>query len=427
VFRPLIQRSSFYGSVAFLLTLSMTAYTVAMADDVAPVENGSPPPALEGADEVASVENGSPPPALAGKQIFETRCAACHGVDGRGDPGRQLLKLELPNFADCSFASREPDSDFAAVIHGGGPARGFNVLMPAHGVPSSQAEIDQINAQMGVTSDSTTVVKGRLSDAEIARVISHLRTFCTDTRWPRGELNLPRPLLTEKAFPEDEAVLTTIANVNRNGNVVNQLLVEKRIGPRAMVEFEMPVIARELDEGGNSSWHSGIGDIAIDTKYAFYHSLERGSIVSLGAEVKFPTGDDDKALGRGSVVFEPYLAAAQMLPWDSFVQLQFLGEIPTSGGSEVYLRSAVGKTFTFTPHGRGWTPMLEVIGVIDLGSSTEANLDIVPQIQIPLNQRQHVRMNIGVWIPATRNDTRATRVGAYLLWDWFDGGFFEGW
>jgi hypothetical protein len=187
------------------------------------------------------------------------------------------------------------------------------------------------------------------------------------------------------------------------------------------------VIARELDEGGNSSWHSGIGDIAIGTKYAFYHSLERGSIVSLGAEVTFPTGDDDKGLGKGSVVFEPYLAAAQMLPWDSFVQLQFLGEIPTSGGSEIYLRSAVGKTFTFTPHGRAWTPMLEVIGVIDLGSSTEANLDIVPQIQIPLNRRQHVRMNIGVWIPATRNDTRATRVGAYLLWDWFDGGFFEGW
>jgi hypothetical protein len=107
--------------------------------------------------------------------------------------------------------------------------------------------------------------------------------------------------------------------------------------------------------------------------------------------------------------------------------VQLLGEIPTSGGGEIYLRSALGKTFLPRPHGRGWTPMVEVIGVVDLGGSTEVNLDIVPQIQVPLNQRQHVRLNVGVWIPATRNDKRATRVGAYLLWDWFDGGFFDGW
>jgi hypothetical protein len=71
--------------------------------------------------------------------------------------------------------------------------------------------------------------------------------------------------------------------------------------------------------------------------------------------------------------------------------------------------------------------MLELIGIVDFGSTTTVDLDIVPQIQISLNRRQHISMNVGVWIPATRNDTRATRVGAYLLWDWFDGGFFEGW
>ena len=86
-----LQHKSFHGFIAFLLTLSMTAYTVAMADDVAPVENESAPRALEEADEAASVEDGGPPRPRGGKEIFETRCAACHGVDGRGDPGRQLL------------------------------------------------------------------------------------------------------------------------------------------------------------------------------------------------------------------------------------------------------------------------------------------------------------------------------------------------
>ncbi len=183
MFRLPLQRKPFYGSIAFWLMFSMITFTVAMA------AGG------------ASAESGSAPRAPDGREIFWLRCTACHGVDGRGDPGRQLLKIDMPNFADCSFASREPDSDFAAVIHGGGPARGFDVRMPAHGKPTSQAEIDRINAQLGDASEPTTVVSGRLNDAEIARVISHLRTFCTDERWPRGELNFPRPLLTEKAFP----------------------------------------------------------------------------------------------------------------------------------------------------------------------------------------------------------------------------------
>jgi mono/diheme cytochrome c family protein len=421
------QRKPFYGLIAFLLTLSMTAYSVAKADDVAPVEKGSAPNALEGAGDLVLVEDAGPPRALEGKEIFESRCAACHGVDGRGNPGRQLLKIDLPDFTDCSFASREPDSDFAAVIHGGGPARGFSAQMPAHGKAASKAEIDEINSRLSGGSEPMPALSTGLDQAEIARVISHLRTFCTDERWPRGELNFPRPLLTEKAFPEDEVVITTFANVNREGFVSTHLLFEKRIGARAMVEIDLPVTSREWERGGRTEWYSGIGDLAVGTKYAFLHSVESGSIASLGAEVKAPTGNDDRGLGKGSVVFEPYLAAGQLLPRDSFVQVQLLGEIPTSGASEISLRGTLGKTFTPNLHGRGWAPMVEVIGVFALGKNSESNLDIVPQIQIPLNRRQHVRLNLGVWIPATRNDERATRVGAYLLWDWFDGGFFEGW
>jgi hypothetical protein len=409
MFRLLLQRKIFHVPGALVLTLSLVAYSVAVAADGTSGENGSAPRALEG------------------KEIYETRCTACHGVDGRGIPGRQLLKIDMPDFTDCSFISREPDSDFAAVIHGGGPARGFSALMPAHGEAPSQADIDEINSQWSDSSEPAPVLSGGLDQADIASVISHLRTFCRDDRWPSGELNFPAPLITEKAFPEDEAKLTTFANVNRNGFVSNQILIEKRIGARGMVEFELPVIARELDRGGSTRWYNGIGDIAIGTKYAFFHSLESGSIASVGAEVTFPSGDDDKGLGKGSVVFEPYLAAGKILPWNSFAQVQLVGEISTSGSSEIYLRSAFGKTFIPQLHGRGWTPMVEVIGIVDIGSSTEVDLDIVPQIQFPLNRRQHVRMNVGVWIPATRNDKRATRVGAYILWDWFDGGFFEGW
>jgi hypothetical protein len=30
-------------------------------------------------------------------------------------------------------------------------------------------------------------------------------------------------------------------------------------------------------------------------------------------------------------------------------------------------------------------------------------------------------------VPMTDGRTRPTRLAVYLLWDWFDGGFFEGW
>jgi len=33
----------------------------------------------------------------------------------------------------------------------------------------------------------------------------------------------------------------------------------------------------------------------------------------------------------------------------------------------------------------------------------------------------------GVRIPINRRNERDVQVVAYLLWDWFDGGFFSGW
>jgi len=261
-------------------------------------------------------------------------------------------------------------------------------------------------------------------------VLGHLRSFCTDARWPRGELNLPRPLVTEKAFPEDEAVVTTFANVNRDGEVATELLFEKRIGPRAMLEIAMPVVAKEHVTDSESHWHAGAGDLGLGAKYAFFHDLARGSIASLGAEIKLPTGDEDRGLGKGTPVFEPYLAAGQILPWNFFAQLQLLGEIPTRRGradDEIQLRMTLGNGFSLRPHGRVWAPMVELIGAWKFGDTTENEWDILPQIQIPLNRRQHIRLDLGVRVPIVNTEDRATRFGAYLLWDWFDGGLLDGW
>jgi hypothetical protein len=71
--------------------------------------------------------------------------------------------------------------------------------------------------------------------------------------------------------------------------------------------------------------------------------------------------------------------------------------------------------------------MFEVVGDRDVVEGASANIDVVPQFQVTLSRRQHVRANVGVQIPATNREGRSTQLLFYLLWDWFDGSLFEGW
>jgi hypothetical protein len=71
--------------------------------------------------------------------------------------------------------------------------------------------------------------------------------------------------------------------------------------------------------------------------------------------------------------------------------------------------------------------MVEFLGVRELEAGQKAHWDILPQVQVTLNTRQHVIMNVGVRVPMNDHDSRSTQVVMYVLWDWFDGGFLEGW
>ncbi len=59
-----------------------------------------------------------------GRAIYAASCANCHGLDGTGlDRSLVAFEEELPDFTDCDFAAREPDADWIAVAHEGGPVR----------------------------------------------------------------------------------------------------------------------------------------------------------------------------------------------------------------------------------------------------------------------------------------------------------------
>jgi hypothetical protein len=121
----------------------------------------------------------------------------------------------------------------------------------------------------------------------------------------------------------------------------------------------------------------------------------------------------------------------QILPRDAFVQAHAGVELPVDtdlASREVFWRVTAGRTFARDGGaGRAWSPMIELLAARDLESGALTTWDVVPQMQVTLNTRQHIMANVGVQIPVNERRERGARLIVYLLWDWFDGGFFDGW
>jgi mono/diheme cytochrome c family protein len=344
-----------------------------------------------------------PATGLMGAELFEAGCAGCHGPEGAGAADSTIgfeKPPTYPDFTGCDQTSPETEAGWYAVIHDGGKARGFSRIMPAFG------EL--------------------LTPEQITSLVKYIRGLCKDPAWPPGELNLPRPLNTEKAFPESEWVYASAIDKTTH-DAVNTLLYERRIGAKNQVEVAVP-FAVAHDQAGA---HRGIGDIELGYKRVLFSSQRTGSIVSAQGVVTLPSGDTDTGLGAGTTVFEAFAAVGQIFRAESFVQGQVGIEQPADTAiapRAVFTRWAIGKSFRADRGiGRMWTPMLELLADRDLESGASANIDLVPQLQVTLNRRQHVRAAVGVQVPLTNRIDRAAQVGFYLLWDWFDGGFLAGW
>lgn len=349
--------------------------------------------------------------AQSGQELYELGCASCHGTDGAGAQSNAFAFDDpLPDFTDCSFASREPDADWVIVSKAGGPIRGFSESMPAFGEA--------------------------FDDDQLQSIMDHIRTFCTDRAWPRGELNLPRPLMTEKAYPEDEWVWTTRVNSSGLGAVVNDLVYEKRLGARSQIEIKLPfgfaeqAVPADMTPVADGGWDAGLGDISVGLKHAVWHNDQ--SIFSVTGEVILPTAGSDSRIGSNVLAIEPFATFGQLLPSDGFAHFQAGTEIPldTDMGehhTEWFWRAVLGKTWTSGEFGRAWSPMVEILGAKETEDGSSVEWDLVPQMQITLNTRQHIMLNLGVRFPLNETEGRPTQLMVYILWDWFDGGLFDGW
>lgn len=344
------------------------------------------------------------PDAKRGEQIYKAACVSCHGNDGRGAP-KTISAFKrpdsFPDFTRCDQTTAEVNSNYKSVITYGGPGFGFSQIMPSFGQALSSNDIDD--------------------------VVAYLRTFCRNPHWPRAELNLPRAFVTEKAYPEDEEVVSTAVNANgMPGNEIH-IIHEQRFGVHNQIEVDVPLEFQDQSH----VWYGGVGDATLGVKRVMYSNLNAGSILSLQGGFLIPSGNRARGFGAGTTQFEPFLAYDQLFHSDTFIQTQFGADLPfrtSAAPHSLFFYSAIGQSFGQDHDlGRVWTPMIEFLATRDLVTGQKTDWDVLPELQVTISRRQHIRGDLGIRVPATNTSGRQKEIVFYLLWDWQDGKLTEGW
>lgn len=338
----------------------------------------------------------SPPTTI--PDMWDAWCARCHAANGTGTVVEPTITVVPMDFTDCRVTTPEPDADWELAISHGGPAVGLSSEMPAFG--------DAVSAE------------------QVRGFVSHIRTFCKERGWPSGNTNFPRPIFTEKAFPENEIVLLPaiahrrrprpgqtdgVADIGLTDLEFNAIF-ERRFGKRAMWEVTLPVSSNEL--AGVSRRH-GIGDVELAAKYVLAASDDAPRILSAGLEVSLPTGSESRGLGHGTTVVEPYLAFGTMVG-SAYLQAQAKIEIPADRAKAdrafVY-HFYTGRDTSLSPN--TWTYGVEISGEND-------ELALTPQIRKGLTRTGALGAAVGVRVPVTERHEQGTGLVGYLLWEYLE-------
>ena len=309
-----------------------------------------------------------------GAVLYQAWCKNCHGADGRGVPS-SMAKVEVPpaNLTDCKATTAEPEERWVHVVADGGASVGLSMDMPAFG---EGATPEQIRA-----------------------VVRYARSLCGQQGWPPGELNFPRSFIVEKAFPEDEWVLT-------NEGRAQELIYEHRLGKRLQIEANAK---STFDSAGRPFQGAGAA-----VKYNLWHSLRHRALASVGLEATPPIGRQaawevagyvSGGAAPGNVVV---LQGEVIAIWEKGV-----------GVANWSYRAGVGKKV-----GR-FVPMLEAAW--DVPKGEDHTVTLYPQTWFRLSRLGHVAASLGVALPVVGPGPRDPRLIAFVLWDYGDASLNRGW
>ena len=171
-----------------------------------------------------------------GVEIFRSACAACHGPTGEARlTARAGLKNRAPSLISPTALPR-----LAKQMTSGAPS------FTTAGRPG--------------VSPKSCPRSGRRSPTIRSRESSNTcADFCREPAWPRGELNLPRALVTEKAFPEDEMVMDVAIDAEGDAGVTDRVVYERRFGARGQLDVSVPFRFQKPGDAGLGQRRGGSG------------------------------------------------------------------------------------------------------------------------------------------------------------------------
>jgi hypothetical protein len=335
-------------------------------------------------------------------EMWNAWCARCHAEDGSGKVNEPTVTVVPMDFTDCKVTTPEPDADWERAIAKGGPGVGLSPQMPAF--------------------------EDSLTPQQITGFVSHMRTMCKESGWPSGNANFPRPILTEKAFPENEFVILPAvshypeelaASITETEFVA---VYERRVGKRSMVEIELPIV------GTNSlgAWSHGLGDMTVAIKHALFYPDASTSapprIVSAGLEVVLPTGDRFEDHGKGTPIYEPFISAGAMFGnW--YLQSEIKVELPadiTKADRTVVYNTYVGRDTSAAPN--TWTLGLELNYEGELPETGPDNhaFALTPQVRKGITGTGALAASFGVTLPLNKREQQGIKWVGYLLWEYLE-------
>jgi mono/diheme cytochrome c family protein len=322
----------------------------------------------------AALWASSAPAQGAPDSLYAAWCSHCHGADARGTPvASARLAVRPADLASCAASTAETEEQWVGIVTRGGAAYGLSLDMPAYGEAGTAEQIRSI--------------------------VRYARSLCHEHGWPPGELNFPRAFLVEKAFPENEVVVTAHGRSQ-------QVIYERRIGRRFQFEGEALAVFDSL--------RRPFDGVTAALKYNLWHSLERRALVTLGLEASPPLGR------RERWELEPYVAAGAERA-GFVVQGQVVGGWEEAEGiAGASCRLGVGRAIA----GDRLVPMLEAGW--DVPREGDATLSLYPQVWVRLSRLGHVAASVGAETPVTPRGRRA-RLIAFLLWDFGDAPLLRGW
>jgi len=318
----------------------------------------------------------TPPPPDSGAALFQAWCKSCHGADGRGTPAAGT-RLDAPpaDLRDCQASTAEPEERWVEIVSQGGAAFGLSLDMPAFGEAATPSQI--------------------------RAVVRYARSLCGELGWPPGELNFPRAFLVEKAYPENEWVVSAAGREQ-------DLIYERRVGKRLQVEGVARTVFDSVDRPFDG--------VTLAAKYNLWHSLPRRALASVGLEATPPLGRQERW------EIEPFVAFGAAPAAGFVVQ----GEITstweeTQGISAFSYRLGVGREMG----GGRLVPMVEAGWTVPVEGARA--LSFYPQLWVRLSRLGHVAASLGAELPAVGPEPRHPRLIAFVLWDFGDAPLFRGW